>query len=340
MVETTVPKSMRLNEAYKELMMLVKGAAGEQLRAHVFTILAEIEYISPKNYNGVQYVQAHGGQGNPIQLIVPAALAGTLQRKHVYAVTGCFEVCGNPEFGLFRFRVAEAQLVGQALSLEAKKQAASEIVEKGYLNKYKDDFSRFRGKASCKVALITSSQSQVIRDVLEVFKQRPGIRHELIPVKLSDAKVIAEGISYAAGGEYDVLLMVRGGGSEEQFAVFDDPLVVQAIHASAKPVIVGIGHTDNNTFADQVADRSETTPTKAARFLVDMLGERQLYEAAKPQKTYPQPYKGNWAGGERRFRQAQAGSAGAKFSLFFIGVAVGAGLLYWLAPVVWKSFLP
>ncbi|MCU6708749.1 hypothetical protein M6D81_08460, partial [Paenibacillus sp. J5C_2022] len=58
---------------------------------------------------------------------------------------------------------------------------------------------------------LTSEQSQVIRDVQEVFRQQ-GFKCELIQVKLNNANVIAEGIASADEREYDVILIVRGGG--------------------------------------------------------------------------------------------------------------------------------
>nr|WP_267879727.1 exodeoxyribonuclease VII large subunit [Caldalkalibacillus mannanilyticus] len=67
-------------------------------------------------------------------------------------------------------------------------------------------------------------------------------------------------------GSYDVMLVVRGGGQESDFHVFEHVSVVEAIKESKTPVIMGIGHTDNQTLADAVTDRSETTPTKAASF--------------------------------------------------------------------------
>ncbi|GBG07049.1 hypothetical protein PAT3040_01597 [Paenibacillus agaridevorans] len=272
MVQSTQIKVMSLTEAYKDILQVVKRTASSEIKNREFAILAEVSHINSKVYGGCQYIRSVGDDDSELQLVVPVEIAAALETKHFYEFSGSFEVSSSPNFGFFQFRVSHAILQGANMKLEAKKQAANEIIEKGYLDKYKDDFSRLRGKEKCRVALVTSQQSQVIRDVQEVFKQHRGIAYDLIPVKLSVSSVIAEGIASAAGGGYDVIMIVRGGGNENDFNVFNESNVVKAIYDSQVPVIVGIGHTDNNTFADKAADRSETTPSKAARYLVDMLG--------------------------------------------------------------------
>jgi hypothetical protein len=75
-----------------------------------------------------------------------------LQAKHYYEFQGSFEISNSPDYGFFQFRVVDASVDGMDMKMAAKKQAANEIIEKGYLDKYKDDFTKLRGK----VALVTS----------------------------------------------------------------------------------------------------------------------------------------------------------------------------------------
>lgn len=265
-------KQLSLSEAFSEVVNVVKRCSNTELKQQHFSIVAEVTAIRPKVYGGNQYVNALGDEDSEIQLIVPQAIASEMKIKKTYTLNGTFEIPNNTNFGLFQFRVLSATLLGESLRLEAKKKAANEIIEKGYLHKYKYEFSRLRGLQQCRVAIVTSQKSLVIQDVLEVFKSNPGVTHSLIPVKLNDAQIIAEGITYAGQEDVDVILIVRGGGNENDFEVFDNPEVVRAIYECKLPVIVGIGHSENLTFADQVADRSETTPSKAARFLIDQVG--------------------------------------------------------------------
>ncbi|WP_159886059.1 exodeoxyribonuclease VII large subunit [Paenibacillus puerhi] len=341
MVQNERSNIVPLSDAYKDLLQIVKGAASKEMKEKVFHIQAEVSYIHNKIYGGNQYIKAYGDNENPLQLIVPVDIAKTLQTKNYYKFSGSFETSNSPDYGLFQFRVSSAIWLGKDMRLEAKKQAANEIIELGYLDKYKDDFAALRGKSHCHVALVTSPQSQVIRDVIEVFKARKGIKHEIVPVKLSDANGIAQGITDASVGKYDVIMIIRGGGNESDFVVFNDPSVVKAIHDSRIPVIVGIGHTDNNTFADKAADRSETTPSKAARFLVDMLGQSvqsTQQTASFNKQTYRRPYEAVNKR-TREFRKSNSGSIAVKLGLTILFIAVAGAIFFTVLPKVFENIL-
>jgi exodeoxyribonuclease VII large subunit len=66
---------------------------------------------------------------------------------------------------------------------------------------------------------------------------------------------------------YDVLVLIRGGGSWESLRAFNSEDVARAIFASAIPVIVGCGHEDDLTIACMVSDKRVSTPTAAAQLL-------------------------------------------------------------------------
>jgi exodeoxyribonuclease VII large subunit len=69
-------------------------------------------------------------------------------------------------------------------------------------------------------------------------------------------------------GSYDVLVVIRGGGSAEDLQAFNSEEVVRAIYASNIPTLVAIGHEDDITLSELVADVRGATPTDAARRLV------------------------------------------------------------------------
>ena len=71
----------------------------------------------------------------------------------------------------------------------------------------------------------------------------------------------------------DVLVVVRGGGSKSDLSTFDSELVARSIAASKIPVWTGIGHTGDQSVADEIANRVFITPTdcggELARLAVD-----------------------------------------------------------------------
>lgn len=67
---------------------------------------------------------------------------------------------------------------------------------------------------------------------------------------------------------YDALVIIRGGGSQMDFLIFDNYDLSRAIARFPIPVITGIGHQKNETIADLMAHTSTKTPTKAAELII------------------------------------------------------------------------
>jgi exodeoxyribonuclease VII large subunit len=61
----------------------------------------------------------------------------------------------------------------------------------------------------------------------------------------------------------DAIVIARGGGSREDLMVFDDADVCRSLATFPLPVVTGIGHEDDLTVADLVADHRTATPTAA-----------------------------------------------------------------------------
>jgi exodeoxyribonuclease VII large subunit len=74
---------------------------------------------------------------------------------------------------------------------------------------------------------------------------------------------------FRSGKTYDAVVIIRGGGSQTDFLIFDHYLVGKAIAKFPIPVITGIGHHKNETIADLMAHMATKTPTKAAEFIIN-----------------------------------------------------------------------
>ncbi|PUZ30171.1 Exodeoxyribonuclease VII large subunit [Chitinophaga costaii] len=73
---------------------------------------------------------------------------------------------------------------------------------------------------------------------------------------------------YQSGKAYDAVVMIRGGGAQTDFLLFDNYLVAQAIARFPIPIITGIGHQHNTSIADMMAHTQTKTPTEAAAFII------------------------------------------------------------------------
>ena len=82
------------------------------------------------------------------------------------------------------------------------------------------------------------------------------------------------------GGEVDVIVVARGGGSIEDLLPFSDEALIRAVHACTVPVVSAIGHEQDTPLLDLVADVRASTPTGAAEAIVPDVGEETSRVAA------------------------------------------------------------
>jgi exodeoxyribonuclease VII large subunit len=128
-----------------------------------------------------------------------------------------------------------------------------------------------------RVGVATSPTGAALRDFLRVLHGRfPGI-----PVLIAPCRVQGEG---AAGtvvaalrtlcrAGVDVVVVTRGGGSQEELGEFNDERLARAIAGCAVPVVSAVGHEVDVTVADLVADVRAATPTHAAQLLAPVRDE-------------------------------------------------------------------
>lgn len=70
---------------------------------------------------------------------------------------------------------------------------------------------------------------------------------------------------------FDIVVIVRGGGSQSDLSWFDNYNIAYHITQFPLPVITGIGHEKDLSVTDIVAHRSEKTPTAVADFLIETM---------------------------------------------------------------------
>jgi exodeoxyribonuclease VII large subunit len=120
------------------------------------------------------------------------------------------------------------------------------------------------------IALLTSVPSSALADMLRTAQERwPATRIHVVPIPVQgqvEEQIrarLADVIARASELGIEALVLARGGGSREDLAVFDSEALARDLAACPLPVVTGVGHEDDTTIADLVADYRAATPTAA-----------------------------------------------------------------------------
>ncbi|MEY2341587.1 exodeoxyribonuclease VII large subunit [Acidithiobacillus sp. IBUN Pt1247-S3] len=120
-----------------------------------------------------------------------------------------------------------------------------------------------------RVAVISSATGAAWHDIRVTLDKRwPLLELLLYPVQVQGDAAVAQIVAALETANRrtteDLIILARGGGSAEDLWCFNDERIARAIHASALPVVTGIGHEIDFSIADFVADWRAATPTAAA----------------------------------------------------------------------------
>jgi exodeoxyribonuclease VII large subunit len=127
-----------------------------------------------------------------------------------------------------------------------------------------------------RIGIVSSERGAVIHDLLTVLERRYPLGEVIfVPSPVQGpgaAAALARAIGRLGrwqrdGAGIEVMVVARGGGSEDDLAAFNDERVARAIFASPVPVVSAVGHETNLTLSDLVADLRAPTPSAAAELL-------------------------------------------------------------------------
>ena len=129
-----------------------------------------------------------------------------------------------------------------------------------------------------KLAVVSAEDAAGYRDFMRHLHENPyGFEFDttLFPALMQGAGCppsIIEALDAVMedGGDYDAVLILRGGGAKLDLACFDDYDLVAVIAQFPLPVLTAIGHDQDYHVADMVAHTFVKTPTALADFLLSM----------------------------------------------------------------------
>ena len=128
-----------------------------------------------------------------------------------------------------------------------------------------------------KIAVITSPTGAAIRDFCRILVRR-NWRGEVVVIpsrvqgveaagELADAIGTAGEFRFADGSGFDLVVVMRGGGSLEDLWPFNEEVLARAVADCPLPTISAVGHEIDFTLSDFAADVRAETPSAAAELV-------------------------------------------------------------------------
>lgn len=189
---------------------------------------------------------------------------------------------GSPEIykpmGKFSLKVSVIELFGEGALKKAYDALRKKLEEEGV---FAPERKRELPKYPDRIALITSRDGAAIDD-FRMNLGMQGFKVDFYPTLVEGQRAVADIIGAIrffnrAPERYDILVIVRGGGSLESLQAFNNEALVREVSGSAIPTLLGVGHEKDVTLAALAADKMVSTPTATAKELRYHLDEaRQL----------------------------------------------------------------
>ena len=123
-----------------------------------------------------------------------------------------------------------------------------------------------------RIGIVTSPTGAALQDIGNILKRRYPVEALVYPalVQGKDAPAtLIRGIEYFnTAANVDLIIITRGGGSQEDLFCFNDEDLARAIFVSKIPIISAVGHEIDFSISDFVADLRAPTPSAAAEIAV------------------------------------------------------------------------
>ncbi len=171
--------------------------------------------------------------------------------------------------GEYQIIALDARPVGKGALILAFEQLKDKLEKKGYFDiTHKKSIPLLPGR----IGLVTSIGGAVIKDIIQVLKQRFENFHLIVRdvnvQGITSSDEVCEAIDDLCGYGVDVIIIARGGGSLEDLWAFNTEKIARKIFRCPVPVISAIGHQTDYTISDFVADKRAATPSVAGELVI------------------------------------------------------------------------
>ncbi|WP_201986683.1 exodeoxyribonuclease VII large subunit [Hymenobacter rubidus] len=275
-----------------DLLSRVRLALQQQL-ADSYWVVAEVAELSLPRFAGAHcYLtlteQTTDGRGTPLK----AQARATLWSQRYQQLAPAFErATGQPLRAglklLLRVQVRFHEQYGLSLDIVAidpsytvgelalqRLNTLRRLESKGLLERQK---SLTLPLAPQRLAVISSPTAAGFQDFVQHLREAPyDFALTLFPATMqgdeapASIRAALDGVRVRRG-QFDAVVIIRGGGGRTDLLAFDEYGLAAAVGAFPLPVLTGIGHERDEAVVDLTAHRALKTPTAVAAFLVERL---------------------------------------------------------------------
>jgi exodeoxyribonuclease VII large subunit len=275
-----------------ELLGRVRQVLQQQL-ADSYWVVAEVAEITVPRFAGAHCYLTLTEQGTDSRgMPMKAQARATLWSQRYQQLAPAFErATGQPLRAglrlLLRVQVRFHEQYGLSLDVVAvdpsytvgelalqRLNTLRQLEEKGLLERQKHLVLPL---APQRLAIISSPTAAGFQDFVQQLDEAPyDFALTLFPATMqgddapASIRAALDGVR-ARRGQFDAVVIIRGGGSRTDLLAFDEYGLAAAVGAFPLPVLTGIGHERDEAVVDLTAHRALKTPTAVAAFLVERL---------------------------------------------------------------------
>ena len=189
--------------------------------------------------------------------------------------------------GKINFNVHALVKTGAGDLLEQLKALTEKLKKEGLFDKKKTMPTKVK-----RIGVVSSRYGAVIHDIMTVTKRRnPAVDIVLYPASVQGENAVREicaGINYFNRTKnVDLIIVARGGGSNEDLSCFNTENVARTVAGSELPIVAAVGHETDFTLVDYVADLRAPTPSAAAEMVIpEVISQKDLVTRLWSQMKY------------------------------------------------------
>ena len=173
------------------------------------------------------------------------------------------------KWGKFSFTVQAVRPVGEGSLKKAYEILKKKLADEGL---FAAERKRQIPKDLTEIGVISSTAAAGYADFIKIINARWGglkiqVAHTQVQGLDAPDQIIRALKYFNERNNVQMIAILRGGGSADDLAAFNDEELVRAVAASKIPVITGIGHEVDESLCDLAADARASTPSNAAEML-------------------------------------------------------------------------